>query len=52
MIRLTGLANRRSVDERIEWRISPEQTFCVVMVDLNNSNKSMTPTDTWRAIVF
>ena len=32
---LTGLANRRSVEERIEWRISREQMFCVVVVDLD-----------------
>ena len=32
---LTGLANRRSVEERIEWRISREQMFCVVILDLN-----------------
>ena len=32
---LTGLANRRSVEERIEWRISQEQMFCVVILDLN-----------------
>jgi diguanylate cyclase (GGDEF)-like protein len=33
---LTGLANRRSVEERIQWRIEHEQVFCVVMVDLND----------------
>ncbi len=32
---LTGLANRRSVEERIEWRISREHTFCVVILDLD-----------------
>jgi len=32
---LTGLANRRSVQERIEWLIAHKQTFCLVMVDLN-----------------
>ncbi|MGH9501977.1 MAG: GGDEF domain-containing protein [Terriglobales bacterium] len=32
---LTGLANRRSVEERIEWRISLEQAFCVVILDLD-----------------
>ncbi|MFZ0287157.1 MAG: GGDEF domain-containing protein [Terriglobales bacterium] len=32
---LTGLANRRNTEERIEWRIAHEQTFCVMMVDLN-----------------
>jgi diguanylate cyclase (GGDEF)-like protein len=32
---LTGLANRRSVEERIEWRISRENMFCVVILDLD-----------------
>ena len=32
---LTGLANRRSVEERIEWRISREHKFCVVILDLD-----------------
>ena len=32
---LTGLANRRSVQERMEWLIAHKQTFCLVMVDLN-----------------
>jgi diguanylate cyclase (GGDEF)-like protein len=32
---LTGLSNRRNVEERIEWRISVGQAFCVVMLDLN-----------------
>jgi diguanylate cyclase (GGDEF)-like protein len=32
---LTGLANRRSLEERIEWRIAHNQSFCLVMVDLN-----------------
>lgn len=32
---LTGLANRRNVDERIGWRIAKQQLFCVVMLDLN-----------------
>ena len=32
---LTGLANRRSVEERIEWRISHGQVFCVVILDLD-----------------
>ena len=32
---LTGLSNRRSVEERIEWRIAHEQVFCVVIVDLD-----------------
>jgi diguanylate cyclase (GGDEF)-like protein len=32
---LTGLANRRSVEERIEWRIARENMFCVVILDLD-----------------
>ena len=32
---LTGLANRRNVEERIEWRIQRKQQFCVVVLDLN-----------------
>jgi diguanylate cyclase (GGDEF)-like protein len=32
---LTGLANRRSVEERIEARIAQVQVFCVVVLDLN-----------------
>lgn len=32
---LTGLSNRRNVEERIEWRISRQQTFCVAMLDVN-----------------
>lgn len=32
---LTGLANRRNVEERIEWRIAHKQTFSIVMMDLN-----------------
>lgn len=31
---LTGLANRRKVEERIEWRIAQQQVFCVVILDL------------------
>jgi len=31
---LTGLANRRKVEERIEWRISHQQAFCVAILDL------------------
>jgi diguanylate cyclase (GGDEF)-like protein len=33
---LTNLANRRSVEERIQWNISNASEFCVLMVDLNN----------------
>jgi len=32
---LTGLANRRNVEERMEWRIEHQQGFCVVVLDLN-----------------
>jgi diguanylate cyclase (GGDEF)-like protein len=32
---LTGLANRRNVEERIEHRISTRQTFCAAMLDVN-----------------
>jgi diguanylate cyclase (GGDEF)-like protein len=32
---LTSLANRRSVEERIEWRITNESVFCVVILDLD-----------------
>ena len=33
---LTGLANRRNTEGRIEWRIAHQQVFCVMMVDLNH----------------
>lgn len=36
---LTGVANRRSVEERIRWHIASGQTFCVVMLDLNGFKK-------------
>jgi diguanylate cyclase (GGDEF)-like protein len=32
---LTGLANRRNAEGRIEWRMSVQQPFCVMMIDLN-----------------
>jgi len=32
---LTGLPNRRNVEERLEWRIAHQQGFCVIMLDLN-----------------
>ena len=32
---LTGLANRRSVEARMESNIALEETFCVVVIDLN-----------------
>jgi len=33
---LTGVANRRSIEERVQWHIRNDQTFCVIMLDLNN----------------
>jgi len=33
---LTGLANRRNTEGRIDWRIAHQQVFCVMMVDLNH----------------
>jgi len=32
---LTGLANRRNVEERIERRVANQKMFCVVILDLN-----------------
>ena len=32
---LTGLANRRNVEERLQWRISNQKPFCVAILDLN-----------------
>jgi len=32
---MTGLANRRSVEEHIAWRVVSRQPFCVAMLDLN-----------------
>jgi diguanylate cyclase (GGDEF)-like protein len=32
---LTGLANRRNVEDRMEWRVSHQQVFCAVFLDLN-----------------
>jgi diguanylate cyclase (GGDEF)-like protein len=32
---LTGLSNRRNVEERITWRMDRQQTFCVAVLDLN-----------------
>lgn len=32
---LTGLANRRNVEERIESRIARKQIFCVALLDIN-----------------
>lgn len=31
---LTGVANRRKVEERIEWRMAHQQAFCVAILDL------------------
>lgn len=33
---LTGLANRRNAEERIQGRIAYQQAFCVMMIDLNH----------------
>ena len=33
---LTGLANRRNIEERIEWRISHNQPFSVVVIDIDD----------------
>jgi diguanylate cyclase (GGDEF)-like protein len=33
---LTGLANRRSVEERIQRQIEGQRSFCVVILDLNH----------------
>jgi len=32
---LTGLANRRNVEERIQWRIEHKQAFCVMIIDVD-----------------
>jgi diguanylate cyclase (GGDEF)-like protein len=32
---LTGLANRRCIEERIHWSISHQLQFCIAMLDLN-----------------
>lgn len=32
---LTGLANRRNIEERIAWRIAHQQPFCLAMLDIN-----------------
>jgi diguanylate cyclase (GGDEF)-like protein len=32
---LTNLANRRSIEERIQWNIERGHQFCVAMIDLN-----------------
>jgi diguanylate cyclase (GGDEF)-like protein len=36
---LTGLANRRSAEGRMEWYVSQQQTYCVVIVDLDGFKK-------------
>ena len=33
---LTGLANRRNVEQRIAWRVDHRQTFSVAILDLNH----------------
>jgi len=33
---LTGLANRRGVEMRMDWNIRLDRAFCVVMIDLNS----------------
>ena len=33
---LTGLPNRRNVEERLQWRITHQEPFCVAMLDLNH----------------
>jgi diguanylate cyclase (GGDEF)-like protein len=32
---LTGLSNRRNVEERIAWRVERDQPFCVAVLDIN-----------------
>lgn len=32
---LTGLANRRKIEERMEWLIAHQQPFCIVILDLD-----------------
>jgi diguanylate cyclase (GGDEF)-like protein len=32
---LTGLSNRRNVEERITWRMERQQPFCVAVLDVN-----------------
>ncbi len=32
---LTGIFNRRGIEERIEWRIGHKETFCIVILDMN-----------------
>jgi diguanylate cyclase len=32
---LTNLANRRSIEERIQWNMEQSQEFCVAMIDLD-----------------
>jgi diguanylate cyclase (GGDEF)-like protein len=33
---LTGLANRRCIEERINWSISHQLQFCIAIIDLNH----------------
>jgi len=36
---LTGAASRHSIEEQIQWNIANSQTFCVLMLDLNEFKK-------------
>jgi diguanylate cyclase (GGDEF)-like protein len=36
---VTGLANRRSMERRLERNVAGEQTFCLVLLDLNEFKK-------------
>jgi len=33
---LTGIANRRAAEKRMEWHIVQKQTYCIAVLDLNN----------------
>ncbi len=33
---LTGLANRRSIEGRMEWYAGQKQTHCIILIDLND----------------
>ena len=46
---LTGLANRRNVEERLESRVAGRLGFCVLVIDLNRLEKNQRhSTDTWQ----
>jgi len=32
---LTGIANRRSIEDRVAWRIEHQEAFCIAILDLN-----------------